>query len=81
MFAYQGDQPWVTVVLADSAGDEPWRVAISTRDGAARELGRWDPASAGPVWGHALPVSVRQLAGVHLTGARGLALRAQLPRR
>ena len=78
VFAYQGDQPWVTVVLAASAADEPWRVSISTRDGAARELGGWDPATAGAVWGHALPVSVRQVAAVHLTGADGRELRAQL---
>lgn len=70
--------PWVTVVLAASAAGEPWRVAISTRDGAARELGGWDPATAGPVWGHALPVSLRQVAGVHLTSADGRVLRAQL---
>ena len=64
VFAYQGDQPWVTVVLAAAAGDEPWRVGISTRDGAARELGVFDPATAGRVWGHALPVAVREVASV-----------------
>jgi len=78
VFAYQGDQPWVTVVLADDADDEPWRVDISTRDGAKLELGGFDPAKAGPAWGHALPVSVREVAAVHLTGAGGRELRAQL---
>lgn len=78
VFVYQGDQPWVTVVLAASAVGEPWRVGISMRDGAARELGGFNPAKAGPVWGHALPISVRQVAGVHLTGADGGELRAQL---
>ncbi len=81
VFAYQGDQPWVTVVLATAAADEPWRVGISLRDGAARALGGFDPATAGPVWGHALPVTVREVAGVHLTGAGGRVLRAQLRRR
>ena len=78
VFAYQGDQPWVTVVLAAGVADEPWRVGISTRGGAARELGGLDPAKAGRVWGHALPASVRELAVVHLTGAAGRTLRAQL---
>ena len=81
VFAYQGDQSWVTVVLDDDAAafdDGPWRVAISLRDGAVRELGRFDPATAGPVWGHALPVAVREVAAVRLTGADGRELRAQL---
>ena len=81
VFAYQGDQPWVTVVLAAAAADEPWRVAISTRDGAVRALGGFDPAREGPVWGHALPVAVRELASLQLTGADGRALRAPLRRR
>ena len=78
VFAYQGDQPWVTVVLAATVADEPWRVGISTRDGATRELGGFDAATTGPVWGHALPVKVRELASVQLTGADGRELRAQL---
>jgi hypothetical protein len=68
VFAYQGDQPWVTVVLAAGAGDGPWRVAISTRAG-------------GTVWGHALPVAVRRLADVRLTGADGRELHARFRRR
>ena len=78
VFAYQGDQSWVTVVLDDAAHDGPWRVGISLRDGAVRELGRFDPATAGPVWGHELPVAVREVAGVRLTGTDGRGLRAQL---
>ena len=81
VFAYQGEQPWVTVVLAAGAGDGPWRVALATRDGRTRALGGFDSATAGPVWGHALPVAVRELAGVRLTGADGRELRAQLRRR
>ena len=50
VFTYQGDQSWITVVLGAGLADEPWRVALSTRDGATRELGGFDPATAGPVW-------------------------------
>jgi hypothetical protein len=78
VFLYQGDQPWVTVVLAAAASDGRWRVGLATRAGATRELGGFDPAKTGPVWGHALPVSVRELADVRLTGADGRDLRAQL---
>ncbi len=77
VFVYAGDQPWVTVVLA-AGSDGPWRVAILLRDGGARELGRFDPASAGPVWGRALPVAVREVASIRLTGAGGRELRAQV---
>ena len=77
VFAYQGDQPWVTIVLAGTGAGQPWRVGISTRTGTVRELGSFDSAAT-PVWGHALPLSVRELAGVHLTGADGRELRAQL---
>ena len=80
VFAYQGDQSWVTVVLdrRRRRRRRAVRVAISLRDGAARELGGFDPAAAGPVWGHALPVAVREVAAVRLTGAGGRELRAQL---
>lgn len=78
VFAYQGDQPWVTIVLDATAADQPWRVAISTRAGARHELGSFDSGEAGPVWGHALPLSVRELASVHVTGADGSELRGQL---
>ena len=80
VFAYQGDQSWVTVVLDDAAAfdDGPWRVEISLRDGAVRELGGFDPATAGPVWGHELPVAVREVAAVRLAGGDGRELRAQL---
>ncbi len=80
VFAYQGDQPWLTVVLDDDAASSggPWRVGISLRGGAARELGGFHPATAGPVWGHALPVAVREVAAVRLTGTDGRELRAQL---
>ena len=81
LFAYQGDQPWVTVVLAATVADQPWRVGISTRDGATRALGGFDAAKTGPVWGHALPGRVRELASVQLTGADGRELRAELRRR
>lgn len=81
VFAYQGDQPWITVVLAPSAPAEPWRASISTRAGAERALGGFDPARAGPVWGHALPIAVPELAGIHLTGADGRELRALVRRR
>ncbi len=77
VFVYQGEQPWVTVVLAPGA-EQPWRVRISTRDGTTRELGVFDPATAGPVWGHALPVAVREIASARLTGADGRELRARL---
>lgn len=78
VFAYQGNQPWVTIVLDATAAAQPWVVGISTRAGAVRELGGFDAAKAGPVWGQALPLAVRDIAGVHLTGADGSELRAQL---
>jgi len=78
VFLYQGHQPWLTVVLAADAPGERWRVGISTRDGAARELGGFDAAIAGPAWGHALPVAVPDIAGVRLTRADGRELRARL---
>ena len=82
VFAYQGDQPWVTVVLDDDAAEaEPWRVGLTTRAGATRRLGGFDPARTGPVWGHALPLAVREIAAAQLTGADGRVLRAQLRRR
>lgn len=78
VFAYQGDQPWLTVVLDEGTAAERWRVAIALRDGGARELGDFDGAAAGPVWGRALPVAVREVAGVRLTGTDGRELRAEL---
>ena len=43
--------------------------------------GSFDPVTHGPVWGHALPVAVREIATIELTGADGRELRAQLRRR
>ena len=76
VFLYQGDQPWLAVVLA-SSGPGPWSVAVVTRDGDARELGRFEPATAGRVWGHALPVAVREIASVRVTSADGHELHAR----
>ena len=81
VFFYQGDQPWVTVVLDAAAGAGPWNVGVVLRDGGVRELGRFDPATASRVWGHALPVTVRETAGVRLTSADGRELLARLARR
>ena len=79
VFAYQGDQPWVTVVLDDdAAAGAPWSVGLTTRAGTVRRLGGFDPARTGPVWGHALPLAVREVAAAQLTGADGRVLRAQL---
>lgn len=77
VFAYQGDQSWLTVVLATGGGS--WRVAIATRDGAQRDLGRFASGASGRAWGHELPVSVRSLASVRLTGADGRVLVAKRP--
>ncbi len=75
VFAYQGDQPWIMVVLAGEGG--PWRIAIATRAGGTYELGRFEPPTAGRVWGHELPVPVRDVATVRLTDPDGTALVAR----
>jgi hypothetical protein len=81
VFAYQGDQPWITVVLSASVRDPAWSVAITSRDGTRRELGRFDVAATGRAWGHALPVHVRTLDSVQLSGSDGRELRAQISKR
>jgi len=78
VFAYQGRRRWISVVLPEIG--EPWRVAVATKDGATHALGRLDPAQAGRVWAHELPVDVRDIASISLTGADGRALVARLGR-
>jgi hypothetical protein len=80
VFAYQGDQPWITVVLSPTVGAERWSVAITTRDGRRRVLGTFDAATTGRVWGRALQDSVPDLASVRLTGSRGGDLQARIAR-
>lgn len=77
VFAYQGDQPWITVVLDSPAASQPWRVRVLTRAGGVHELGVFESTDA-PVWGHALPLSVRDVAAVFVTSADAGELRAQL---
>ena len=81
VFAYQGDQPWITIVLDPTVGEQRWSVKLTARDGSRRVLGDFDAAMTGRVWGRALAGSVPDLASIRLTGSRGGDLRAQIARR
>ena len=79
VFGYQGEPPWLTLVLDAGTAEPRYRVSIAIRGGGERELGSFVPARDGRTWAHVLPVPVHEVSIVHLRGAAGGSLSARIP--
>jgi hypothetical protein len=71
VFAYEGSPAWVFVVIRSSTSDGDYAVEVATRSGTRLTLGTLSVRDGTGSWGRALPVALRDVAGVRLLDGRG----------